>query len=65
MQPDKTYGVPYGMIIDSDYLTIEGLTKDPYNVVFAGNRGQSHASNGNYTMFRFTVRVRSQLRILP
>lgn len=56
MQPDKTYGVPYGMIIDSDYLTIEGLTKDPYNVVFAGNRGQSHASNGNYTMFRFNCK---------
>ena len=45
-QPDKTYGVPYGMIINSDYLTIKGLTKNPYNVVFAGNRGQSHACNG-------------------
>lgn len=56
MQPDKTYGVPYGMIINSDYLTIKGLTKDPYNVVFAGNRGQSHASNGNYTMFRFNCK---------
>lgn len=55
-QPDKTYGVPYGMIINSDYLTIKGLTKDPYNVVFAGNRGQSHACNGNYTMFRFNCK---------
>lgn len=55
-QPDKDYKVPYGMIINSDYLTIKGLTKDPYNVVFAGNRGQSHASNGNYTMFRFNCK---------
>lgn len=55
-QPDKTYGVPYGMIINSDYLTIKGLTKNPYNVVFAGNRGQSHACNGNYTMFRFNCK---------
>ena len=34
-------------------FTIKGLTGNPDNVVLAGNRGQSHASNGNYTMFRF------------
>ena len=41
------------MVVNSDYLTIKGLTGNPDNVVLAGNRGQSHASNGNYTMFRF------------
>lgn len=53
VQPTEGYGVPYGMIVDCENLTIQGLTDDPYNVVFAGNRGQSHGSNGNYTMFRF------------
>lgn len=47
------YSVPYGMVINCKWLKLEGLTTNPYNVVFAGNRGQSHASNGNYTMFRF------------
>lgn len=47
------YSVPYGMVVNSEYLTIKGLTGNPDNVVLAGNRGQSHASNGNYTMFRF------------
>ena len=41
------------MVVNSEYLTIKGLTGNPDNVVLAGNRGQSHASNGNYTMFRF------------
>ena len=53
VQPSEGYGVPYGMIVECENLTIQGLTDDPYNVVFAGNRGQSHGSNGNYTMFRF------------
>lgn len=47
------YGVPYGMVVKCQWLDIQGLTKNPDNIVFAGNRGQSHGSNGNYTMFRF------------
>ncbi|MDO5402032.1 MAG: hypothetical protein Q4F11_01215 [Eubacteriales bacterium] len=47
------YGVPYGMVVSCQYLNIKGLTSNPDNVVFAGNRGQSHGANGNYTMFRF------------
>lgn len=53
VQKTEGYSVPYGMVVNSDYLTIKGLTGNPDNVVLAGNRGQSHASNGNYTMFRF------------
>ena len=53
VQKTDGYSAPYGMVVNSDYLTIKGLTGNPDNVVLAGNRGQSHASNGNYTMFRF------------
>ena len=53
VQKTDGYSTPYGMVVNSDYLTIKGLTGNPANVVLAGNRGQSHASNGNYTMFRF------------
>lgn len=53
VQKTEGYSVPYGMVVNSDYLTIKGLTGNPDNVILAGNRGQSHASNGNYTMFRF------------
>lgn len=53
VQKTDGYSAPYGMVVNSDYLTIKGLTGNPANVVLAGNRGQSHAANGNYTMFRF------------
>ena len=53
VQKTEGYSTPYGMVVNSEYLTIKGLTGNPDNVVLAGNRGQSHASNGNYTMFRF------------
>lgn len=53
VQKTEGYSVPYGMVVNSDFLTIKGLTGNPDNIVLAGNRGQSHASNGNYTMFRF------------
>lgn len=56
VQKTDGYSAPYGMVVNSDYLTIKGLTGNPDNVVLAGNRGQSHASNGNYTMFRFNCR---------
>ena len=42
---------PYGMIIDCDNLHLIGLTKNPYNVVLAVNRGQTQGAKGNYTMF--------------
>ena len=53
VQKTEGYSTPYGMVVSSDFLTIKGLTGNPDNIVLAGNRGQSHASNGNYTMFRF------------
>lgn len=53
VQKTEGYSAPYGMVVNSDFLTIKGLTGNPDNIVLAGNRGQSHASNGNYTMFRF------------
>lgn len=53
VQKTEGYSTPYGMVVNSDFLTIKGLTGNPDNIVLAGNRGQSHASNGNYTMFRF------------
>lgn len=42
---------PYGMVINCDHLHLIGLTKDPYNVVLAVNRGQTQGAKGNYTMF--------------
>ena len=45
--------VPYGMVIDCDFLTLIGLTDDPVNVVLAVNRGQTQGAKGNYTMFYF------------
>lgn len=45
--------VPYGLVINCNYLQLIGLTKDPYNVVLAVNRGQTHGAKGNYTMFYF------------
>ncbi len=42
---------PYGLVINCDYLHLTGLTKDPYNVVLAVNRGQTQGAKGNYTMF--------------
>lgn len=47
------YDVPYGMVIDCQWLSLKGLTQKPGNVVIAGNRGQSHGADGNYTMFHF------------
>lgn len=42
---------PYGLVINCDNLHLIGLTKDPYNVVLAVNRGQTQGAKGNYTMF--------------
>lgn len=42
---------PYGMVINCDHLHLIGLTKNPYNVVLAVNRGQTQGAKGNYTMF--------------
>ena len=50
-EPDGS--VPYGLIIDCDWLKFIGLTKDPENVVLACNRGQTIGSIGNFTMFKF------------
>ncbi len=54
--PTPGYGSPYGMVVSaSKYLDLVGLNTNPENVVIAGNRGQYHGANGNYTMFRFNV----------
>ncbi len=42
---------PYGLVINCDNLHLIGLTKNPYNVVLAVNRGQTQGAKGNYTMF--------------
>lgn len=46
---------PFGMHVNSRSLKIVGLSEKPENIVIAGNRGQSHACNGNYTLFSFQV----------
>jgi hypothetical protein len=41
----------YGMVFSCNWLSFEGLTQDPYNVILCGNRGQQAGSNGNWTLF--------------
>lgn len=48
-----TGDIPYGLVIKCENLHLIGLTKDPYNVVLAVNRGQTQGAKGNYTMFYF------------
>lgn len=47
-KPD-TLSVPYGLIIDCEWLTFYGLTDNPENVVIAANRGQTQGADGNFT----------------
>lgn len=53
VQKVEGYSVPYGVVVECEWLSLHGLTKDPDKIVIAGNRGQSHGANGNYTMFYF------------
>lgn len=55
MQKKEGYALPFGMYVSCEKLRIVGLSDNPEDVVIAGNRGQSHACNGNYTMIRFQV----------
>lgn len=55
MQKEEGYPVPFGMYVTCKALRIVGLSDNPEDVVIAGNRGQSHACNGNYTMLHFQV----------
>ena len=55
MQKREGYPVPFGMYVTCKALNIVGLSENPEDVVIAGNRGQSHACNGNYTMIHFQV----------
>lgn len=48
--------MPFGLKVSCDTLHFIGLGESAYDVVIAGNRGQSHGANGNYTMFCFRVR---------
>ena len=43
--------IPYGLWMNCSYLSLNGLTDKPENVVLAVNRGQSAGAIGNYTMF--------------
>lgn len=54
LQKADGYLLPYSMIVTCEHLHLHGLTDNPYQVVIAGNRGQSNGANGNYTMFHFT-----------
>lgn len=42
---------PYALWMDVNYLSLNGLTEDPENVVFAVDRGHGAGATGNYTMF--------------
>lgn len=53
LQKTEGYSLPYGMVVKCEYLHLHGLTDNPYQVVIAGNRGQSNGANGNYTLFHF------------
>lgn len=55
MQKREGDALPFGMYVKGGFLRIEGLSGNPEDVVIAGNRGQSHACNGNYTMIHFRV----------
>lgn len=55
MQKREGDALPFGMYVKCGSLRIEGLSENPGDVVIAGNRGQSHACNGNYTMIHFQV----------
>lgn len=45
--------VPFGMEIDCQWITLNGLTQKAENVVLASNRGQTQGAVGNFTMFHF------------
>lgn len=55
MQKKDGYPLPFGMYVNCKALNIVGLSDDPQDTVIAGNRGQSHGCNGNYTMLYFQV----------
>ena len=44
-------GAPVGAEVECEWLRFYGLTEDPVNVVLAGNRGQTHGAEGNFTLF--------------
>ncbi|MDO3695205.1 hypothetical protein QVZ41_10145 [Wenyingzhuangia sp. chi5] len=46
----KTGSIPFGLEIQCDWLTFNGLTKNAKNVVLACNRGQTIGAKGNFTM---------------
>ncbi|MCH5234615.1 MAG: hypothetical protein J1E16_04920 [Muribaculaceae bacterium] len=49
----NTGNIPYAAEISCDTLSIIGLSKNPEDVVFAVNRGQTQGAIGNYTMLHF------------
>ena len=55
MQKKEGDSLPFGMYVSCKALKIVGLSDNPEDVVIAGNRGQSHACNGNYTLIHFQV----------
>lgn len=49
----ETGGMPFGQVINCNWLSFIGLTNNPENVVMACNRGQTQGAIGNFTMFYF------------
>lgn len=47
-------GTPFAVRLQCDSLSIIGLSKNPQDVVFAVNRGQTQGAIGNFTMFKFS-----------
>ena len=44
---------PFGIVIRAKILHFIGMDRDPRNVVFASQRGQTQGAVGNFTMFDF------------
>ncbi len=47
-------GTPYAVRIHCESLNMIGLSKNPEDVIFAVNRGQTQGAVGNFTMFHFS-----------
>ncbi|MCD8185217.1 MAG: hypothetical protein LUD68_01785 [Rikenellaceae bacterium] len=49
-KPGPGQRAPFGMEIDCAWLRFFGLNANPAHVVLAGNRGQTHGADGNFTL---------------
>lgn len=52
-RPAEGQKVPFAVTVDCPWLRLQGLTKNPENVVLAVNRGQAQGSYGNFTLMDY------------